>query len=368
MSLRFNAISRCYPARHHVRREWLAVLPMLVVLGCAGDAPETPPPVTDPARIYWALTLDHHAVTLSTVAPYDTIQLTATPRTLDGTPLSGLPAPTFESLDLDRAQVSADGLVHAIKSGTQIPVVATLTVDNLRHADTVLINVTDEATPPVLASLSIQPDSGDSAKTALDVNRSVTTHTLAADGSPISGLAVYYTTLGSDVATIDRATGFLFPVHPGHVTIVASATAYGVSRTDTLRYTIGYSVQRELDVVAQVSASGQTVGGFNPPVIFVGPGARIIIVNQTNLATDLTFDDPTNVARDEEFCVPPYIDAFPFFCEDGNVEAFANDPNDPSGASIFRFRRFPVPGTYRYHSTIFGTTGTIVVVDESTLP
>ncbi|MBX6330989.1 MAG: hypothetical protein IRY91_03980 [Gemmatimonadaceae bacterium] len=367
MSLPLNAISRPHPARRDVRRGWLAVLPMLIALGCAGDAPETPPPVTDPARIYWTLTLDYHAVTLSTVAPYDTIQLTATPRTPDGTPLAGLPAPTFESLDRDRAEVSADGLVHAIKSGTQIPVVATLTVGNLRHADTVLINVTDEANPPVLATLSIQPDSGDSAKTAINVNRAITTYTLAADGSPITGLAVYYTTRGSDAATIDRATGLLFPVHPGHVTIVASATAYGVTKTDSLRYTIGYSSQQELDIVAQVNASGQTVGGFSRPLILLGPGGRLIIVNQTNIATDLTFDDPTNIVRDEQFCVPPFT-LFPYLCEDGNVEAFANDPNDPSGASILRFRRFPVPGTYRYHSTIFGTAGTIVVVDESTLP
>ena len=47
-------------------------------------------------------------------------------------------------------------------------------------------------------------------------------------------------------------------------------------------------------------------------------------------------------------------------------EPFALEPGDDTGLSAVRARAFPVPGTYNFHSTLFGTTGIIVIADEST--
>lgn len=342
----------------------LVAVPILVALGCAGDAAVAPPPATNVDSLYWALTLDHRAVTLSTVAPYDTIRLTATPRNAHGEPLSGLPAPSFTSLDLDRAQVSADGLVHVIRTGAGVPVVATLVVGNVRHADTVMMNVTSTDTPPALTSFSIHPDAIDTVAAAAGEYQSISVRARGADSAQITGLSVYYESLDRTVATIDRSSGLLQPTRPGHVTVIATATAYGITKADTLPVTVGYPVGGIIiNVQPQKDASGHMVNGFAPSDITVGVGAILFFSNNTGVATDLTFDDPTNVAQDDRDCA-----FLPWFCGTGSIDAWARDPNDPTSLSATRARRFPVPGTYTYHSTIFGTTGRIVVVDPRTLP
>jgi hypothetical protein len=331
----------------------------LVVGGCSGDAAVAPPPVTDVSQTYWALTLDYHAVTVSTVAPYDTIRLTAIPRNAAGEPLSGLPAPTFTSTDLERVQVDADGLVHARKVGNKVRVVATLAHGNLVHADTVLITVTNTASPPVLATLSIHPVPPDSAKLAVSTTKVVAARLLKADSTAISGLAVYYTSTDPTTATIDRTTGRIIPVRPGTVTIIASATAYGITKADTLPYVVGYPVLMPVTVTTQVNASGQVEASFDPNVITIGTGGTVLIVNPpaNTVAIDMTFDDPTNVAGASQYCTP----FMNYGCDSGNIAAFGGDS---TGANSIRARSFPVPGTYPFRSTIFGTTGTIVVVDE----
>lgn len=364
MELRFASIRRRARAIVHAGLGVAVLVPMLGALGCAGDATVAPPPVTDPQHMYWSLTLDHRAVTMSTVAPYDTIQLTATPRNVEGTPLTGLPAATFTSLDLDRIQVTADGLVQAIGTGTAIPVVATMTVGNLKHADTVLINVTDAAPPPVLARFSIHPDTTDTVTTPTGQWTSLPAVALAADSTPIDGLAVDYASLDPTVAAIDRTSGTFLPVRPGHTAIVATATAYGVTKADTLPVTVGYPVAALIiNVTPRHLASGQTVNGFDPADLTVGTGAIIFFFNSTPDSTDITFDDPSNVAQDDRDCA-----FLPVLCGAGSIAAFAKDPNDDVGFSAVRARSFPVAGTYTYHSTIFGTTGRIVVVDPRTLP
>jgi hypothetical protein len=112
--------------------------------------------------------------------------------------------------------------------------------------------------------------------------------------------------------------------------------------------------------------SGQIVGGFSPDRLVIGPGGTVLIGNHSGIVTDMTFDDPTNVMQVDMWCRPPFSIIAPLMCGSGNIEAFAREPNDTQGLTALRTRRFPVPGTYNFHSTIFGTTGTIVVVDETT--
>ncbi|MBX6331021.1 MAG: hypothetical protein IRY91_04140 [Gemmatimonadaceae bacterium] len=345
------------------RGAWRYVLTALtlVTAGCASDAVVAPPPKTDVSQLYWALTLDHHAVTLSTVAPYDTIRLTATPRTVNGDVLADLPAPTYTSLDLDRAHVDPDGLVHVVKTGTKIPVVATLVVGNVRHADTAFINVTSMASPTLPVSLSIDPKDRnplDSAKIAEGTAKTLSALIKNASGTTINGLAVYYVSLDPTVAKIDRSTGRLEPVHPGHVTLIASATAYGVTVADTLVFKIGYAlfVNPNFD---------PAVNNFVPSRIIIGAGGNVVFFNGTGTAVDVTFDDPSAALQDTRFC--PIA---PIVCGTGNIDAFSAQQDRDNGVITLpgaRGRSFAVPGTYPFHSTIFGTTGEIVVMDESTL-
>ena len=336
---------------------------MVTAIGCANDAVVSPQPATDPGQRFWALTLDHHAVTLSTAATFDTIRLTATPRTVTGAALADLPVVTFTSMDQDRVQVDSSGLVRATGSGIGISVIASLTQGDVTRADTVIINVTSDAPPPVFGGISIQPLEGDSAKNTVYATTVITARIIDTDGADIPNAAVYYTSLDRTTAAIDPSTGVLFPVRPGHVTLVASATVYGVTKADTLLFTIGYPIVAFVSIAPRANANGQIVNVFTPSAITIGPGAIVYFTTASTSPTDITFDDPTNVAEDVQDC--PFV---PSLCGTGNIDAFAADPSDPAASVVGRARRFPVPGTYLYHSTIFGTTGSIVVVNDGATP
>jgi hypothetical protein len=339
----------------------IGALLVLSAVGCAGDPTVTPPPVQDPTTLYWQLTLNVRAATLSTVAPYDTIRVEATPRTISGTPISNLIKPTYTSTDLDRAFVDSTGLVHAVGEGDQVYIVASLEENNTLHADTLVLNITGEATPPVMASFTIQPGVGDSAKVAAGSGVTLTPGAADAEGNPISDVAVYFTSSDKTVATIDRITGVLTPNIPGTLTIYATTTVYGVTKSDTLPYVIGHPIVLPMEIQSQTNANGQVVNVFVPNNVVLGPGASILFGNATLLPTDVTFDDPTNVAQADQYCV-----FFETLCGTGNIDAWARDPTDDSGVTGLRARSFPVPGTYTFHSTIFGSTGTIVIADEHT--
>ncbi|HXT48862.1 MAG TPA: Ig-like domain-containing protein [Gemmatimonadaceae bacterium] len=348
---------------HRSNRARCGIAALLALTGaaCAGDPPVTPAPVQDPTTLYWQLTLNEHAVTMSTVAPYDTLRIQATPRTIAGTPITDLGEPTYTSLDLNRAYVDSTGLVHAVGVGDQVAIVASLEENNILHADTLVLNITSEASPPPIATFTIHPDVGDSAKIAAASNVTLVPRAADGDGTPISDVAVYFTSSDPSVATIDRTTGLLAPNRPGSVTIYATTTTYGVTKADTLPYIIGHPITLAMEIVSQTDASGHAVNVFSPSTVELGPGATVLFGNVTPFPTDVTFDDPTNVAQADLYC-----GFLPSLCGTGNIDAWAKDPTDDSGITGLRARRFPVPGTYTFHSTIFGSTGTIVIADEHT--
>ena len=154
----------------HTRLSIGKAIAVVVVLGCGSDiAPTRPLSPTDASKAYWSLSLSHHAVTLATVAPYDTIRLVATPLDSHGSPLPAAGTLAFSSSDLHTVQVDLTGLVRAIAPGSNIQVVATLTEGNLIHADTLFINVTSDSAPAPITRLSIRPTGPDTVVLALGI-------------------------------------------------------------------------------------------------------------------------------------------------------------------------------------------------------
>ncbi|HEU4642100.1 MAG TPA: Ig-like domain-containing protein [Gemmatimonadaceae bacterium] len=329
---------------------------LAAALGCGSD-PAAPTPAQEGSHLYWALALDQHAINLSTVAPYDTVRITATPLGSTGEPLPDAAAPTYRSGDPERLQVTADGVLHAIGSGAAIPVIAELTMGNIKHTDTALVDITTDSAPPMLGSFSIHPLAGDSA--IWEANRledfplrgpvMITPHD--ADGNPITGIGVYFASSDTTVATIDRQTGELNGLRPGQITITASTTAYGVVRADTLPFTITMPTVMAIFAVPTNPDAPDADIVFQPKSVTIAAGGTVLFARGIFSAIEITFDDTTNVAEDHLFC----------YCGSGNISTFGGDTLDPFANGV-RARSFPVPGTYVFHtSELGGATGSVVV-------
>src|SRR5690606_22686744 len=156
----------------------------------------------------------------------------------------------------------------------------------------------------------------------------------------IQNLAVAFRSADTTIATIDQS-GFLRGVRPGTVAISASTSAYGVSMADTVVYTITYPTAQTVHI------EGASSPPFEPGEVTIAAGGRVLWLNATGRDVDVVFDDPANVTEDSTLC----------FCGSGNIEAFGDTTG--VGYDGFRVRRFRVPGTYHYRSTITGAEGTV---------
>jgi hypothetical protein len=327
---------------------------ILLALGCGTDYVTIPKP-TGSGRLFASLVFNHHAIALSTAAPSNTIQLTATAINGQGQPLDGVGSATFSLSDTGSVSITPDGMLTAKAPATNVQVVATLTDGNLTHKDTAYVNVNDVAEPPVLATFSVQPLPGDSSKTAAVDGfgvfgpKQILPQAMDADGTPIDGVPVFFSSADPTVATVDPVSGMVLGVRPGTVKIRASTTAYGVSMSDSVIFTItppliGLVVANPITPVGSTTPTLQ----WAPGTIEVSAAGHVLFVtNSTTQDIDVVFDDPADVA--ESFLAPSGA---------GNIPPFRALP-DNGGA--FMARAFPVPGTYTYHSTTFDTHGTIIV-------
>lgn len=335
----------------------LGVLSVLAgsLLGCSSDtAPGTAP--RSAAQTYWALQLNQHAINLATVAPYDTVQLHATPLTAAGTPLAGAGPVTYRVVSDSTVTVTAAGVVTArfVSQGTPTLVVASLTTQGMTLTDTALVQVTDTVPQHALATFTLQPTSGDSAKRAVDVleqqPQAWPVRATDAGGTPVCSstpcpLLVYYTSSNPAVATIDRNTAIITPVDTGRTVFTATTWAYGVPKRDSVVFTVGYALSYFLNVWAD---------GFHAaPVITLGVGADVtfrnvisclqacaVTVPRQDSVVDVVFDHPP-VVPDTGSCL---FNGYPFCAPSGTGNITL------SGVFVSAARRFPVAGRYRYHS------------------
>ncbi len=368
--MRFHAFR---PARSPAPRAalWLALLG-LTVGACNSDTVTSTS--DDAATAYWALELDHHGITLAIAAPYDTLRLTATPRTVDGTPIAGLPAVRFSTSNGLTVAVDSNGLLTAIDLTPGATIVASLTANGITHADTAIVAVTDDPAGLTVASFSLQPAPGDSAKyalagTLLEPYRFLSPTVLDPNGDPLFGLPVHFTSLDVTTASIDPFGGVVAGVRPGPVRFVATMTAYGESFTDTLAYTIGLPGYARIFVLGPYDTQHSPVGSFSPDSVRMGVGAVVEWWNfgiPVGELMDMQFDNPGPLESVPEgtSCANYGVD-----CDGtGSIPSFGwpLDCNGDCSGEFFRARRFTQPGVYHYQSTIWGTHGVIVVVDEST--
>lgn len=327
----------------------LAAAVVVVALSACGDAGDAPRP-SRPEAGYWRLSVNYHAVTLSTVAPNNVIQLRAVPLSLNGDTMPLPSAPTFLVSD-HSVTVDSTGLLTARAPVTGSVVIVRATVGNLTLSDTVIVNVTTLASPPTLGAISIQPTGPSDTVLAVLGTRTLRPVVTTPTGGTISGLALYFTSSDTTIATINRTRGLITGQRAGHVTIRVAATAYGVTRTDSFDLRIGNPIFVAFSVLPVSGNAGPWY--VTPGTLHLAPGGSALFFNGAGTPLDIVFDDSVDVQ-------PSPYDATGL---GGNIPAFA--PNDPQllfGAPFpYRARTLATPGTHHFHSVLTGVSATIIV-------
>lgn len=271
------------------------------LVGCSSDATD---PVSVPAQqLYWALHVNWPAINLALTAPYNTMQLSATPVSASGAALATDSAVHYKTLD-STVTVSSTGLLTARYLTDRTTVVASLAVNGVTLTDTAWVRVTADPLASPMATFSMQPtpDGLDSAKISLDAyynvnqyNGNIPVIVTLQDQETIChvydiGCQILIDFQSSDpsVATLDSRWGYLEALRPGHVTFYASTYAYGVGKRDSLPFVIGYSNR-------WFAAAQLTAGSDNPLLYYaqssynLGVGGWIGVSNGTSDTLVVTF-------------------------------------------------------------------------------
>jgi hypothetical protein len=348
------------------------VAPLLVGLtACAMSCTEVPPPSAPVANdaMYWTLRFNHHAITMGSTAPYDTITLTATPRNAQGQPIPTTAKPVYTVSDPTTLAINAKGVLTALQPNPGLNVVASLTIGRVTLTDTALINVNVVTPPvPVLASLSIHPVPGlDSANANAGMFSNLYSFVVDTKGDTLSNILVYWQSSDSSVATTDQF-GDIFAYVPGQTTMYAEATVYGVSKSDSVTFTVDQPFLSNYLVSSRVpTGSTKPVSYFASASVTVAPFGFVVWNNASGQPIDVVFDDPSAAQA-----VPPTWDPVfeAFYNLDspnnpnlgGNIAAFATQDSTSGADGVgLRIRYFPIAGTYHFHSALYGTTGAVVV-------
>lgn len=369
--------------RHVLGRSFHGILLLCTAVGlntltACGSSDSTSP--SNAAETLWAVQLNQHAVTLALTPGADTVQLRVAATTQTGALLASPFHVTYVAAD-STVVVDSTGFVTA-KFETQglTHVTATIKVGNLTLSDTTMIKVTSTAPPAPVATLSIQPQGGDSARGAAQASPwtgglgyplpPLIVYATDRNGGVLSNassdtLLVHFTSSDRTRARID-ANGQIVGLVPGKVTIYADADLYGVTRRDSLVYTIGNPIYVTIEVLSRTPVSSLTpVLYFQPAYMKVGVGGEVAWENTNADSIDVVFDDPTQVPAIDSACWFTAVECGGYPpTGTGNIPAWTINSLSSNGTerSGDRVRRFTKPGTYRYHSTRYpGSTGVIEV-------
>lgn len=356
----------------------LGAVGMALLAGCGElSSPEIFEPETDAAKLYGSLTLDHRAINLSTVAPYDTFRIAATPRNMLGEPLAGLPEPTFHSSDTVAVWVTPDGLIQARSPAAGVAVVAEVaTGANMRHADTAYVTVVANPAPPMLETFAIEFASPEHASmpmsafggdvvdillmaAGIPVTQAVPVSALSEGGLPVHGLEIEFRSLDPENIVIDQRTGTVDQVvgPPGEVAILARTAAYGVIREDTALVRVTGPLSQAVDI----RAAGDGTLVIEPREVILRPGGYVLWWNMDESWTlSMIFDDPSRAKVSPEMCAVLHI-MLVDICETGNISPHPGSNQITHGP---RVRQFFEVGDHEYEIPEVGFRGRVRVVTD----
>lgn len=292
------------------------VLLMGMLAACGTDAVGPTPPTAD--QVFWALSLNRHAVNMALQQPYDTVQLVAVPRTSSGTLIETSAPVTYAASD-STVTVTPAGLVTAHYLTGHTKVIARQTVRGITLADTVDVQVSEDPLAAPLATLSIQPYNADGepfgSKMAMDCTSDIegcpflSLQATIGTGDPATDtvcnaygcrepLLVRYTSSDPTVALVHPA-GDVEAVGPGRVTFYVSTFAYGIAKTDSIAFSVGYP-SRVLSVLTADNSQHPTildVPGSGINVLTLTVGGRLAVQNSIGGGQKLEVTIPAEPSR-----------------------------------------------------------------------
>lgn len=387
------------------RRANVLLLSMMLLYGFGcGDAPTAPTPV-DPAKQAWAIRLDQHAIQMSTVAPYDTITLTAVVLNGLGAPYTEPVDVFFTSTDTSIRFQSTDRGVHSqltVRMPTRVTgaqVIARVTVDGATFVDTAVVIVDETAVPPPIDSYIleavngggnvVQPQwslfpgvlvenpllrvtvRGPAARTIIPKAIMSSNTSIVRPGASRRAIETVIN-VSDENGMISSTT----TIKRGTTTLHASTTWYGVIYHDSLIVDVIDPLYAEFKIIARTPrGSVITQPGFDVERLSVAAGAVVRWINKMGEPVAVNFEKPSYALAVPDALNQWSICAFLGGATPGQhqgdiepIQLFGSRNSYPDDfsyevASIcagFDLRYFQTPGTYRFH-TPTGATGVIEV-------
>lgn len=342
-------------------------LPSILLLSACGIDQEAFSPSVSGDRLLASIQLEYNAYNLATASPFNTVQL----RTIG---ISGIgdsveSTVVYSVADSDVLEVSATGVLKALAPAASTVVRASTTRNGLTLVDSAFVSVVSGSPTQKLAQLAIEPNPGDSAKVAAGefakILRLIRTDSA---GNNMPALLVSVRSSDPSAATITQSSNDINiePIHPGRVFFYVSSYAYGTAVRDSLSFLIGWPVKGFITAYTRFkTGNSDPLIDFHPRRATIGVGACLVWINSNAIDVDITFDDPSHAGPPSNIGNCAILRMF--HLDSGNIAAFRGVSKPTTFEDIFsmmRGRTFSVPGTYTYHSKLYGTTGTIVVCDE----
>jgi hypothetical protein len=346
------------------------------VVGCSDEIAGGLPVTAIGANLYARLETNHHAVLLSIVAPYNTVQLSTVPMDMNGNEwlpdhltraerdsLLEANPPEYLSQDEARVRVSANGLIQAVGTTTvtgTVRIIATRQLGNVTRADTTLVRVLNEPSPPRIKTFRLRPS--DSLKVAGGSTLPMVLTALDSANNPILRVVTYARSSDADAVTIGSNSGGASgwnvtsvaggSYRLGSARIQSQAYVYGIAVADTITMMNGHYIVRSSWIYSTTASNGTVSMQLSAPDVSVGPGGIVNWTNDTKLEpVSIEFDAPSTVLA----AILPAQNT-----GGGNIIDIPFD-STLSITARSRYRRFLEPGIYTYRTNPYGLTGRVIV-------
>lgn len=278
-------------------RGWAIPALVLALAACTGGD-SIIQPKNSIETIPWKLVMNHHAVTTVIGEP---VQLEATPVTIDGTPISGLPPVVFSTPDTNVLTIDPSGKLTGLAERDRVLVLATVQSEegNWTIQDTARVSIV--ATPYDFTTFQMLPDGPSLVPANVWRNFDAVLKDAAgnvlldADGDTIYPSTHYDASAGLSTFYLNPWWGGGQPRNVGQVTIHAEAFIFGHEYQDSLTLSLTYADTASL-YVYPVSYSLNPSPSIMPQTDVTVLQGGVVQFSNLNTTEDvgIVFDDTTN--------------------------------------------------------------------------